>query len=30
MRPFTVRESAELLTELLQAVREDLAAEGKV
>jgi hypothetical protein len=30
MRPFTVRESAELLTELLQAVREDLATEGKV
>jgi hypothetical protein len=30
MRPFTVRESAELLTELLQAVREDLATERKV
>ena len=30
MRPFTVRESAELLAELLQAVREDLATEGKV
>jgi hypothetical protein len=29
-RPFTVRESAELLSEVLKAVREDLATEGKV